>query len=541
MKKLLMLLLSISLIFTGCVSNEQESPASSGTQDKAPKEGGVLNLSSYSPDTMNPLMTQFSCVRDFLYLIYEGLFIVNEDLSAKPVLAEDYTVTDANTVYTITLAKNVTFHDGSAFDSADVVATFEYIQNYNSIYADNLANVASYRAKDGSTVVITLRSPQADFVNNLDFPILPSGISRTGFAVAGSSFTPIGTGRYVYARAIPYEGIELAVNGNWKGSAKVYIPKVNVRFVRDNESMLYAFDSGETDIITTERARWGEFSYTGNYRTGEVTTTRYTFIGLNTRSSALSDVEVRRAISDIIDKELLSDVLLFSHASVSQSPISAKAYFSNTSSKQTAGDKDSIKEQAQILKEKQLSLYLLYNDESEQKKLIAEYVKERLKESGVNVILSHVDFETYSKRVQNGDYHMYIGEIDMSRDCNVRFMFNESPVEIVPTETLENGEAVQPMPEEPAALPYSSDAVCDFVSTELDSLIYSMNTATTENDAKVAYKNFEEYFKTKVIHIPLFHINEAVFVNNRIKGKINTNLTNFYADLGELYIGYSGE
>ena len=51
----------------------------------------------------------------------------------------------------------------------------------------------------------------------------------------------------------------------------------------------------------------------------------------------------------------------------------------------------------------------------------------------------------------------------------------------------------------------------------------------------------EEYFKTKVIHIPLFHINEAVFVNNRIKGKINTNLTNFYADLGELYIGYSGE
>ena len=133
MKKLLMLLLSISLIFTGCVSNEQESPASSGTQDKATKEGGVLNLSSYSPDTMNPLMTQFSCVRDFLYLIYEGLFIVNEDLSAKPVLAEDYTVTDANTVYTITLAKNVTFHDGSAFDSADVVATFEYIQNYNSI------------------------------------------------------------------------------------------------------------------------------------------------------------------------------------------------------------------------------------------------------------------------------------------------------------------------------------------------------------------------------------------------------------------------
>lgn len=536
-KRILMLLLSFILIFTGCVSDKKENNTAAGNEDNAPKEGGVLNISSYSPDTMNPLMTQYSCVRDFLYLIYEGLFIVNEDLSARPVLASDYTVSEGNTVYTINLAENVTFHDGSAFDSSDVISTFEYIQNFDSIYTDSLSNVASYSAKGSKTVVITLKSPQANFVNNLDFPILPSGLSKAAFSVPNTSFTPIGTGRYVYANTIPYEGAELASNEKWKGSSKVYIPKVNIRFVRDNDGMLYAFDSGETDIITTERGRWGEFSYTGNYRTGEITTSKYTYIGINTRNSALADLDVRKAISDVIDKELLSDVLLFSHACVANSPISSKAFFAGNGSEKEK-NKDEIKAQINFLKEKKLTLYLLYNDESEQKKNIAEYVKEKLKEAGIRVLLSHVGFEAYSERIQQGDYQMYIGEIDMSSDANVRFMFDTAPEKIIPEEAADNGETVLPIDELSDTQNSGTGTFCDFSSTELDSLIYSMNTAATENDASVAYKNFEEYFKTNVIQIPLFHINDAIFVNNRIKGKIKTNLTNFYADFGELYIDY---
>ena len=97
----------------------------------------------------------------------------------------------------------------------------------------------------------------------------------------------MGTGRYEYNKSLPYEGIELTVNKNWHGKTKVYIPTVNIRFVSDNQSMLYAFDSAETDIITTERARWGEFPYKSNYRAGEITTTKYNYIAFNTNNSPL--------------------------------------------------------------------------------------------------------------------------------------------------------------------------------------------------------------------------------------------------------------
>ena len=154
-KRILLIMLSLILILSGCFSGNDENKEASNSDKNVPKLGGTLNLSSYSPDTMNPLVTKYSSVRDFLYLIYEGLFIVNEDLSVNPVLATDYSVSDGNTVYTVNLAKNVKFHDGSSFDANDVVATMQYIQNYDSVYADKLSNVKAYSTKGNNTVVIT--------------------------------------------------------------------------------------------------------------------------------------------------------------------------------------------------------------------------------------------------------------------------------------------------------------------------------------------------------------------------------------------------
>lgn len=529
-KRVLISILLIILILTGCASNNSGKGKNTGDSIEELKMGGVLNLSSYTPDTMNPLVSQFSCVRDFLYLVYEGLFIVNEDLSVKPVLAKDYAISEGNTVYKINLKSGITFHDGSKFDASDVVATFEYIQNYSPLYLDRLNNVSSYTAKGNDTVIITLKTPQANFVNNLDFPILPSGLTVSAFGNPNSDFAPNGTGRYLYAKTLPYEGIELHKNENWVKSSNVYIPKVNIRFVRDNNAMLYAFNSGEADIITTERGRWGEFAYTGNYRAGEITTTKYTYLGLNTKSSVFSDVEMRRAVSEAIDKETLTDSIMFSHAESAKSPITSKVYFKSKE------EKKDIKEKTDFLKSKNLSLYLLYNEESNQKKAVAQYIKKTLEEAGVKVETTEVDFQSYLDRIQSGDYQMYIGEIDLLTDANVRFMFDVAPKQ----EEMPVDESGEPIPQSPVETPQSAsnNMFCNFTSTELDGLIYSMNTSATKNDEEIAYKNFEEYFRTNVIQIPLFHANDAILVNKRLKGKIKTNLTNFYADFGELYIDY---
>jgi len=56
--------------------------------------------------------------------VFEGLYRYTLDGGVEPALAEECVADDAGVVWTCTLKEGVTFHDGSEFDSEDVVATW---------------------------------------------------------------------------------------------------------------------------------------------------------------------------------------------------------------------------------------------------------------------------------------------------------------------------------------------------------------------------------------------------------------------------------
>jgi len=518
--------LALILTLSGCNTGENANmnPAVGG----APSEGGVLNLASYAPDTLNPLCTGYACMADYLYLVYESLFTVNEDLTVKGVLAEGYKVKDKNTVFSVTLKKGVKFHDGSSFTADDVVSTFDYLRTYPTNYSYSLRNVKSYSAKGNYEVEITLDAPQANFAANLDFPVLPSGLTSGDFNSDNSSFKPNGTGRYKYEKTNPYESVVFSKNSAWHGDTAVYIPKVCIRFVDGKDAIAYAFDSGETDMVTTDYGRWGEFSYTTKHNAYEITTTKYVFVGLNTRNSAFSDVELRRKLNGIIDKNDVVDSVMFSHAVKADNPITSKVHFYRSDK-----DKESKPETGKITEEK-LSTYILYNEESKIKDNVAGYIKKLMEEAGVKVELTKVSYDSYIEKIKSGDYQIYIGEVDIKRDCDLRFMFNTAPV---PVAAPAEGEEDTTEEETPYIPPVSgSTAICDYSHTELDNIINNINSAENEETKKVAYNNLSVYFEEKVPQIPLVHVNDAIFVSKRIAGKIEPNLTSFFADIGEIYI-----
>jgi ABC-type transport system substrate-binding protein len=63
-------------------------------------------------------------------MVYNGLVMWNVAdgyHTIVPALATEWTISEDGLVYTFTLREGVTFHDGTTFDSADVVATFNRI------------------------------------------------------------------------------------------------------------------------------------------------------------------------------------------------------------------------------------------------------------------------------------------------------------------------------------------------------------------------------------------------------------------------------
>ena len=525
-KNLILLLCGLALIITcGCTDDESANMNPEG--QNLPVEGGVLNLAGYEPDTFNPLCTGYAGVADYMYLVYESLFIVNEDLSVKGVLAENYTTKEKNKVYTLSLKKNVKFHDGTMFTADDVISTFEYLKLYETNYSSALRDVETYEAKDSYTVEITLKQPRANFLTNLDFPILSSGLDMEDFVVPNTTYKMNGTGRYKYGKTEAYESMILVKNPDWHNASKVYIPQVKIRFVNSKDAVAYAFNSGETDMVTTDYGRWGEFSYSIKNNPYEITTTRYVFVGLNTKNSAFSDVELRKSLAGIIDKKHIVDSVMFSHGVVADTPISSKAYFYRN---------DDTEEEKVIGKitDKKLSTYILYNEESVIKENIAKYLKTVLEDAGIKVELTKVSFETYLDKISSGDYQIYIGEVDLGKDSNLRFMFKPAPVEVPDSD--EEGDTPEDSADVPSETDYSGIRICDFSSEPLDDVIGNINTAYDAETSKVAYNNLRILYRDNAFQIPLLHVNDALFVSKRIRGKVTPNLTSFFADIGDIYI-----
>jgi peptide/nickel transport system substrate-binding protein len=92
----------------------------------------------------------------------------------KGDLAESWTISKDGLTYTFRLRKGVKFHDGSAFTSDDVKATYERIRNppagVLSLRQAAYADIASIETPDPLTVVVKLSKPNASMLANFASP-----------------------------------------------------------------------------------------------------------------------------------------------------------------------------------------------------------------------------------------------------------------------------------------------------------------------------------------------------------------------------------
>ena len=97
--------------------------------------------------------------------VLSGLMHIDNSLVAQGDLAESWEVSADGLTYTITLREGVTFHNGDAFTSEDVLFTFNRSSDpEQSIHSRVIANVASLEALNDLEVKFTLKSPQASFL-----------------------------------------------------------------------------------------------------------------------------------------------------------------------------------------------------------------------------------------------------------------------------------------------------------------------------------------------------------------------------------------
>ncbi|GLS29554.1 peptide/nickel transport system substrate-binding protein [Mesorhizobium albiziae] len=243
--------------------------------------------------------------------VYEGL-VEYEPGSTKVVglLARSWEISDDGLTYTFHLVDGVKFHDGTPFNAAAVVNSFQRRRDRGLSLSYFLSNVAEVRAQDDLTVVLTLKHPQPSFLDALSSPWGPKVISPTAlaehdngeFAKTGLNEHAVGTGPFKLTEFNRGQRYVLERNDDYWGD-KPFFRTIQISVVPDISQQILQLQAGLIDAVPINYP----FAQLTNLPTGlEITAapSMNQFDLFARPGSPLDDVEVRKAVMTAINPAL---------------------------------------------------------------------------------------------------------------------------------------------------------------------------------------------------------------------------------------------
>lgn len=496
MKKATMLL-AIALIgitLSSCIA-QPSLKEKKKVDELQPSYGGTLKIYSYNSDTFNPLYTRNKANAQMLMLVFDNLIKCDENQHPVPVLASDFNVSANGLIWTIHLKSGVSWHDGSAFTADDVVATLNAIKNssYNSIYKSSLQNVGKIENIENA-VVITLNSPQTNFINLLEIPIVKASDSNTF-----NNFGLIGTGQFMYAEKTN-KIIYLSSNKSWWGESTPYIESIEVYLLPDKSTSVYAYEAKEIDMVTTDMQNWGKFSGNSESKAVEYNSGSYNFLKLNLNNKFLENNQVRVAFAHAINKQRIFEEVMLSHGTLTDTCMSPKWWvYNENTTKYNYDPKLAITLLAELqLKPSDLKINILVNNDNEIKLRVADIIKGELKDIGIDANITAVNWDSFVSAVSKGSYDVYLGEVNYSTEINPQY-----------------------------ALPYNN---------QFEPLIQQLQLQTTDEGRKALYDEIQQEYANVLPSIPLYFDAEALLYHGKIHGKLSPLRNNMFDNANEWFI-----
>lgn len=532
MKKILALIMSVVLIFitAGCVENK-ENNISNKNKDSIRVSGGEISIFSYKPDTLCPIFSKNQANIHMLNAVYDGLVTLPENLYPEAALAESWTVSDDGLKWKLALRQDVVWHDGTLFDAKDVLYTINQIKgNEDSVYSYNVSFIKNIKELSPYEVEFELTEPWSNFVSLLYFPII-----KAEGEISPSDYKPIGTGPYKFEDRGEGNVFYLVRNKKWWGG-KPESDCIVVRMLPDNNTALYAFSSGSIDMTISDDMNWGRFVDPVSASYTSVKTPIFHFLGINHESGALQFPEVRKSISYSIDRQNIIDEVMMGYATPAGIPVHPDWYIcgenkmdfplNKNATREIMGDNDwkltdgvytKTVETLETMenyepehgsgrmeaKDYKTEFKVLFNEDNEYRKSMAELLKKSLEPMGFKIILQSVDYEEYAQRIESGDYDIFIGSYIVSPELKFSFILDEGNV-------------------------------FRFNDDMMNNAIKSLRNKTSISGVEEGFDSLIKNFKELNPVIGLFFEDQIMVHSNRIEGEIKPTYFDLYRGIESL-------
>jgi peptide/nickel transport system substrate-binding protein len=205
------------------------------------------------PPHLDPTAGAAAAIDEMVYAnVFEGLTRIDKNGAVKPALAESWDISADKKVYTFHLQKGVKFHDGSEFDAADVVFSFDRARSEKSVNAQKtlFKPIKSVEQKDANTVVITLNQATGSFLFNMGWG---DAVIVDAASADKNKSNPIGTGPFKFKRWVKGDRIELVKNDSYWGTP-ARLDKATFKIIPDPAAAVSAMLAGDIDAFANKQA-----------------------------------------------------------------------------------------------------------------------------------------------------------------------------------------------------------------------------------------------------------------------------------------------
>ncbi|MGA2192931.1 MAG: peptide-binding protein [Nitrospirota bacterium] len=358
-----------------------------------------------------PMLASDSASADISGFIFNGLTKYDKDIKITGDLAESWDVSPDGLTITFHLRRNVKWHDGVPFTSADVLFTYKTLKDPKvaTPYSDSLGPLESVEAPDPYTVRVTYKEPFAPALESWGMGMIPEHLLK-GKDINTDDFNrhPVGTGPYKFGQWISGNRIVLdAFDDYFEG--RPHIDRYIARIIPDQETEFLELRTRGIDYMGLTPLQYARESDTPDikehFQKFRFPAFAYTYLGYNLNDPKFKDKRVRQALSYAIDQKSIIEGVLLGLGTPCSGPFPPESWAFNKDVKGYPYDKDKAlklladagwtpDQDGMLAKDGQpFSFTILINQDNPERKKVGEIIQQDLKKVGIDVQLESLEWQ----------------------------------------------------------------------------------------------------------------------------------------------------
>jgi peptide/nickel transport system substrate-binding protein len=347
------------MFLAGCTGGSTE-------QESDPSGTDFVYVTAQTPSSIDPMKASDEFEAIMVHNVYDPLMYYDQESPPGliPWIAEDYSVSDDNRTYTLSIREGVKFHSGNDLTADDVVYSFRRMMNMQQGFSymwAGLVEPQNVTKVDDYTVDITLNNVFAPFASTLPYMFVvdkkevQANVKDSGdygehgdYGTEWLESNVAGSGPYELENRNRKTNIRLSKNEDWWGEfadGNTY-EQVDLNMIQETSTMVGMMEEGNADMAE----QWLPLeSYQRLADHPDITvSTEATFspmyVFMHNQRQPFDDVNVRKAMSHAFDYETVLNGIMAGESEHLEGPLPSAMWGHNDDIETYETDLDKAKE-----------------------------------------------------------------------------------------------------------------------------------------------------------------------------------------------------